>query len=135
MNKLKPPSILIADKEKDARDLIRETILSLDSKTIVIDADNGTKAEFKTANQLFDLAIVSLAMPGRGGPQLLKAFHQMGEKTRPRSVIILTEGKFDESYRLLFEPLFHIAKPFETDALKVIIQAALRAAKRGQAPS
>ncbi len=125
MQTSKSHSVLIADTAQDARDLIKEAVLTVTLKALIVEANDGTKVEFKVANQVFDLVILAIKLPGKGGIKLLNSFMNMNMKMRPRSVILLTEGAFDRSWHELFQPLYHIQKPFEADSLKTIIVSAL----------
>lgn len=123
MQTRKSHSVLIADTAQDARDLIKEAVLTVTLKALVVEANDAAKAEFKVANQAFDLVILAMRLPGKGGIKLLNSFMNMN--MRPKSVILLTEGPFDTNWNTLFQPLYHIQKPFEADSLKAIIVSAL----------
>jgi response regulator RpfG family c-di-GMP phosphodiesterase len=130
MNTEKPISVLVAEKAPDARQLIREAILTIDQRALIIDANDGPKAEFKIANQVFDLIITATKLPGKDGLQLLTSFKEMDKKKRPRAVILLTDGKFDEKWNELFSPLHHIEKPFEMPALKALLSTVFQGLKK-----
>ena len=81
--------ILVVDDEPDIRLIIRELILE-NYPAIILEASNGQEANWKLANDVFDVLITDLRMPRFTGIELLKTISTKDPKDRPKKIIILS---------------------------------------------
>ncbi len=87
--------------------------------------DNGTKALEIIENEIFDIAIFDLKLPGLDGITLLQKIKHKNPKT---SVIIITAfAEVKTAVQAIKEGAFdYIAKPFSNEELLLIIERALK---------
>lgn len=118
--------ILIADDEKSIRDSIAE-YLALDGFEVET-AENGLSAMRLMKEQLFDVLVTDLKMPGADGLEILKKIQQDGSGLPV--IMISAFGEVDdavEAMKLGAED--YLVKPFETEELKLKI---LRAGEKSR---
>ncbi|MGK5086214.1 response regulator [Bdellovibrionota bacterium FG-2] len=82
-------TILIVDDEKDLRELVGCILQDKISGLEIAEADNGIEAISKIENQVFDLLITDVRMPGMDGQRLLGAIAELPGPQRPKAVIVI----------------------------------------------
>lgn len=115
------PTVLVVDDELGVRESLR-AILSHDCD--VRTASCGEDALAVIAQERVDLVTLDLRMPGMGGITVLEAIKQRDEHIE---VLIITGyGSFDTAVQGLRNRAFdYIAKPFDSDQIRRLVQAAL----------
>jgi signal transduction histidine kinase len=115
------PTILIVDDELGVRESLR-AILSQDCD--VVTAASGEEALALVDQQPIDLVTLDLRMPGMGGIGVLEAVKARNPETE---VLIVTGyGSFDTAVQGLRHHAFdYISKPFDSDQIRRLVQAAL----------
>lgn len=116
--------ILVVDDDPMMRVLVKGHLE--DEDYIIDDATDGLDALKHMANQVYDLAIVDLYMPGMNGEQLLK---EIRKNNKYIGLVVLTsESKIEVSYRLLdqYDISDYVVKPlFSEMQLKFSVKSAL----------
>jgi DNA-binding NtrC family response regulator len=116
-------SIMVVDDDKNTRKLI-EDILAKSKSYNVIQAANGEACLHKLENELVDLVLLDLQMPGIDGIETLKnirrQFHDL-------PVIIMTaHGTIDRAVSSMkLGSCDFLAKPFPAERLRVTVKNAL----------
>jgi signal transduction histidine kinase len=115
------PKVLIVDDELGVRESLR-AILSHDCD--VRTASCGEDALAVIQGEKIDLVTLDLRMPGMGGISVLEAIKRHDEDIE---VLIVTGyGSFDTAVQGLRNRAFdYIAKPFDSDQIRRLVQAAL----------
>jgi len=115
------PTILIVDDELGVRESLR-AILSQDCD--VLTAGSGDEALGLVDDRPIDLMTLDLRMPGMGGISVLEAVKARNPEIE---VLIITGyGSFDTAVQGLRHHAFdYIAKPFDSDQIRRLVQAAL----------
>jgi len=115
------PTVLIVDDELGVRESLR-AILSHDCD--VRTASCGEDALAVIAQGTIDLVTLDLRMPGMGGISVLEAIKRHDEDIE---VLIVTGyGSFDTAVQGLRNRAFdYISKPFDSDQIRRLVQAAL----------
>lgn len=115
------PTVLIVDDELGVRESLR-AILSHDCD--VRTASCGEDALAIIAQERVDLVTLDLRMPGMGGISVLEAIKRHDEDVE---VLIITGyGSFDTAVQGLRNRAFdYISKPFDSDQIRRLVQAAL----------
>ncbi len=118
------PRIVVAEDDRDMRELIGIVLRSLDLSAEVMMVDNAVAAMDLLEEQPVALLVTDLCMPGADGLDLLHfaRMHQplcqvllvTGFATVESAVAALKDGAFD-----------YVRKPFDTDHLRARAQAAL----------
>lgn len=113
------PRILIADDEKDLKDIISTTVSDTFPNAVITMCSSGADALIQMGMVKPDLAILDVFMPGLNGIQLLEKIRNFPE-LRLTKVLIVTGHKNEVSEKELKEKgateiLF---KPFRSDELK-----------------
>ncbi|MFZ9596568.1 MAG: response regulator [Bdellovibrionia bacterium] len=119
-------SVLIVDKDQAIRELIKETVSSIQMKFLMIEASDGQQGAFKADRQKFDLVICAERLPKKDGLELLRVLSTFESSKRPLRFILLAESPEDPSWRQIFSPFSYLKKPFDTALLKQTIEAALK---------
>ncbi len=101
------PDILIVDDEELMRKMIAKSLLRLGYR--INEAGDGFEALALLEKQPFDLIIMDLIMPGKGGIETLIDLHQM----YPSMKRIAISGKVETSNDSIQE----LAKQFNVDAV------------------
>lgn len=118
-------TILVADDESTLL-RIYERLLS-SPMTRVLAASDGTRALALAREELPELAILDMSMPGLGGAEICRALRGE-ERTRGMGVIILT-GRADaasEAELLEAGADDYISKPFDPREFRARVEAVLR---------
>lgn len=119
-------SILIAEDDGDIRGLLR---LYLESEGYrVLEADNGTKALELAREEVPDMAILDVMMPGLNGYELTRALRKFSDIP-----ILILSAKSQDSDKILGLNLGaddYIAKPFNPVEIVARVKAQLRRAAR-----
>ena len=119
-------TILIADDEKEIRDLLR-LYLENESYTVVEAAD-GIEALEKLSGAAFDLAIIDIMMPGMNGHTLVKRIRETNNLP-----ILFLSAKSDPHDRVLGLRLGaddYVSKPFNPLEVCARVDAHLRRSRR-----
>lgn len=82
---MKPPAILIADDHFFVRKGVRELIATAYPEAVIADASNASEAWDLVMKQEWNVVILDINMPGRGGLDLLRSIKQ----ERPRTAVIV----------------------------------------------
>ena len=114
--------ILIVDDEKGMREML-SIILKKEGYDTVI-ADSGQKALKTIKEDIFDLVITDVKMPGLGGVEVLKAVKEASPET---IVIMITAYATAESaVEAMKEGAYdYVMKPFKIDEIKLVVRNAL----------
>lgn len=119
-------SILIAEDDGDIRGLLR---LYLESEGYrVLEADNGSKALELAREEVPDMAILDVMMPGLNGYELTRALRKFSDIP-----ILILSAKSQDSDKILGLNLGaddYIAKPFNPVEIVARVKAQLRRAAR-----
>ena len=91
--------------------------------------DNGAAADFALRSEAFDLVILDLALPGMGGPDVLRHLRTRNNRT---PVLVLTATNTMESRvsELDHGADDYVAKPFDMEELEARIRVLLRRSSR-----
>jgi signal transduction histidine kinase len=114
--------VLVADDEPSVRATVRR-LLERRGATVVVAAD-GLEAEARLRDERFDLVVLDVQMPGRGGYEVL-AFARSTEPTLP--IVLMSgytgrvRGEGGEE-----EPDAFIEKPFTAKVIDTVIDEILR---------
>jgi len=115
------PTVLIVDDELGVRESLR-AILGPDYQ--VLTAGSGEEAIATCRRMPVDVVTLDLRMPGMGGITVLEAIKQIDSEIE---VLIITGyGSFDTALQGLRHRAFdYLAKPFDCDHVRHVVQAAL----------
>jgi two-component system response regulator PilR (NtrC family) len=114
--------ILVVDDELSMRDFL--SIMLKKEGHEVVAAENGSSALKVIQNEIFDLLISDIKMPGVDGLEVLKTVKEVS----PETVVIMitafaTTGTAIEAMKL--GAYDYITKPFKVDEIRMIIQKAI----------
>ena len=115
-------TILIADDEKEIRELLRLYIEK--DGYLVVQAENGLQALEQVGSGQIDLAIIDIMMPKLNGYQLIKALRERGNLP-----IIVVSAKTESHEKILGLDLGaddYVTKPFDPLEIVARIRARLR---------
>lgn len=129
MSDLKKKKILIADDEKDIRNLVSQ-ILG-DEKYKFIFAANGREAIDAANKNKIDLLILDLMMPEIDGIEVCRQLKQ-NKETRKIPVVMLTAktGVADKIEGFVTGADEYITKPFDPSKLEITVEKVLRRAEK-----
>lgn len=115
-------TILIIDDEQSMRDFL--SIMLKKEGYDVVSAETGPDALKAVQNEIFDLVITDVKMPGMDGIDVLKAVKEASPET---VVIMITAYATAETAveAMKLGAYDYITKPFKVDEIKLIIQKAL----------
>lgn len=118
--------ILVADDEKSLRMLITGTLEIGDF--LVVEADNGVDAWKMVSEEIPDLVILDVMMPGMTGYQVCQLI-KSNEELKDIKVIILTAKgqQADKEAALEVHADYYIAKPFSPAQLLSVVEDILGA--------
>ena len=114
--------ILVVDDEADVRETLDALLTSAGYATgFAVDADSGLKA---MTEQLYDLALLDVKLPGRSGLAVLQEFRRLNGQL---PIIVLTALKDIDVARAAFKngAQDYIPKPWDADELLAQIARAL----------
>ncbi len=117
------PRVLVIDDEIEIREAL-DMFLSSEGYDVAT-AESGDAAVERAKEQVFELAITDLRMPGMNGAETVAALKRLNPDL---AVIVVTGYASDESaIRCRAEGAFKIIrKPFQLDDLLLVVKAALR---------
>jgi len=115
--------ILVVDDEPFVRDLLNDFFTKMDF-TVVAAADGDAALRF-CASESFDVALVDLKMPGKGGIEVLA---ELGRLDPSMPVIMMTGyPTIDSSIEAIRRGAYdYIVKPFKLQELKELIDRAIK---------
>lgn len=126
--------ILIADDEADLRDLLQDDLEANGYETAVAIDGRSALAHLEREQEVIDLLLTDVRMPGLTGNQLLARMREL----RPEApVIVMTAfGSVEQAVEMVKSGAYqYLTKPFQTDELLRVLETALSesAAQREQA--
>lgn len=116
--------ILVAEDNADLRDLLQE-LLEDEGYTVTTAADGReAMAQIERANQMIDLVVTDVQMPGLGGNQLLAAVRESRGET---PVIVITAfGSVEQAVEMVKAGAYqYLTKPVSNRDLLMTVEAAL----------
>lgn len=123
-------NVLVVDDEKKLTDMIAETLKQFNAFRTVLCSYDGVDAMRKIQNQKFDLVILDIEMPKRGGLEVLELISS--EESCQGTQVIMISGNFTPE--TIGEAKGHtqhfLAKPFKIEDLKLKIGQVLKNAKQ-----
>ncbi|HPF70531.1 MAG TPA: sigma-54 dependent transcriptional regulator [Candidatus Krumholzibacteria bacterium] len=124
--------ILIVDDEATIRSSLQES-LAADGYDVET-AESGEEALARCHNQVFDLVITDLKLPGVSGLEILQALRNQGNET---PVIMMTAyGDVDSAIGAMKLGAYdYVKKPFKLGEMKKQVKAALRATPDRREPA
>jgi DNA-binding response OmpR family regulator len=125
--------ILVVDDEFILRDLMR--IILEEQGYSVITASNGEEALTKADNELPDLIILDLMMPGKSGLEVCKILKSQSETKHIPVVMATVLGReVDRTLTKAVGADAHFMKPFSALALLTEVKHQLEAARESKSP-
>lgn len=116
--------ILIAEDEADLRDLLQDDLEASGYETTVAIDGRSALAHLERQQEVIDLLLTDVRMPGITGDQLLARMRQL----RPESpVVVMTAfGSVEQAVEMVKAGAFqYLTKPFQTDELLRVVEKAL----------
>ncbi|MBL8191681.1 MAG: sigma-54-dependent Fis family transcriptional regulator [Acidobacteria bacterium] len=116
--------ILIAEDEADLRDLLQDDLEANGYETTVAIDGRSALAHLERQQEVIDLLLTDIRMPGITGDQLLARMRQL----RPESpVVVMTAfGSVEHAVEMVKAGAFqYLTKPFQTDELLRVVEKAL----------
>ncbi len=112
--------VLIVDDEETLTFSLYQMFINSDIDCQVVTAASGEEALERLSEQMFDLVITDLAMPGLDGLQLLAAIKR---KTPQTHVIVITAYGTDERRDRAFQlgADYYLEKPFDIHELRTLV--------------
>ncbi|MEJ2722829.1 MAG: response regulator, partial [bacterium] len=117
-----PKTILVADDEKGIRETLRR-LLEYEKYRVVL-AEDGLEALRKAENELVDLVLLDIKMPGMDGMEVLSRLH----KSQPELPVVIISGHgtiqtaVDATRLGAFD---FIEKPIDADRILLVIRNGL----------
>lgn len=123
--------VLVVDDEVNIRRILQAAFDKAGYHTIV--AENGDTALTTLKSEPVDCVLTDVTMPGIDGYELQRAVHASWPEV---PVVIMTAyGTIPQAVQAIREGAFeYITKPFDLDAVKKVVKAALKNAPEGAAP-
>lgn len=117
-----PIKILIADDEKNIRELLREGLAAV-STHVAAEVENGELALEQLRNQEYDILLLDLSMPGMTGIEVLKSLREMDISVE---VIVLTAHATVQTAveAMRLGAYDYLMKPFKIAELTPVIEKA-----------
>ena len=118
------PRILIAEDEADLRDLLQDDLEANGYETAVAIDGRSALAHLERQQEMIDLLLTDVKMPGLTGDQLLAKTRAL----RPEvPVVVMTAfGSVEQAVEMVKAGAFqYLTKPFETDELLRVVEKAL----------
>lgn len=116
--------ILIAEDEADLRDLLQDDLEANGYETTVAIDGRSALAHLERHQEVIDLLLTDVRMPGITGDQLLARMREL----RPESpVVVMTAfGSVEQAVEMVKAGAFqYLTKPFQTDELFRVVEKAL----------
>lgn len=111
-------NILVVDDEKLLVNSIADALEAYDAIKLVIKAYDGAEALQKLSNQKFDIIILDIDMPKRGGMEILGSLakHELNSE----AAVLMISGNFTPDYikQASVQTKYFLAKPFKVKDLK-----------------
>ena len=115
-------SVLVIDDNEDIRFLLREFLSTNGFE--VIDAPDGEAGMDLLRRQRFDLFLVDLVMPGKGGFEVLQEVKDLSIDVP--AIVITGNGSIESAVDAMRLGAFdYIEKPFNLEALRITVDRAL----------
>jgi DNA-binding NtrC family response regulator len=122
MTRRRQATILVADDDTTIRTNLR---LLLESEGYrVVEAADGLQASQELSNPAVALLLLDLKMPGRGGMEILREYHDQLEET-PVIVITALGGSAAAIEAMKLGAFDYITKPFDLDEVLFTVRRAL----------
>ena len=120
-------SVLVADDDEDQRVLIEGLLEHADgTRHVVTSVADGRSALTALREQVFDVALLDLSMPGLDGLEVLEAV--AGDPSRPQVVFVSGRGTVETATRAMKLGAFDfLEKPVDRDSLLTVVWKAARA--------
>ncbi len=133
-------TILLVDDDPEFRKMVAK-LIGLEIPNInIFEAETGTDAYKKIQNQVFDLLITDVKIPGMDGQRLMSAIGDLPKEQRPKAAIVVSGFGNPGAFTNVGTHTF-VSKPFDPDAFVILIQeklglreSAREAARSGSAP-
>ena len=121
-------NVLVVDDEKRLTDMIVETFKSFPVFKHVIPSYDGSDAMRKITNQSFDIIILDLEMPKKGGLDVLSFLEKEEEHQCKNCIILIISGGFTAANigEAKNHTKYFLAKPFKINDLKLKIGEMLK---------
>lgn len=116
--------ILIAEDEADLRDLLQDDLEASGYETAVAIDGRSALAHLDRQQEVIDLLLTDVRMPGLTGDQLLAKMREL----RPEApVVVMTAfGSVEQAVEMVKAGAFqYLTKPFQTDDLLQLVEVAL----------
>ncbi len=119
-------SVLVADDDEDQRVLIEQLLVHAEgARHIVTCVADGQGALTALREQVFDVALLDLSMPGLDGLEVLEAV--AGDPTRPQVIFVSGRGTVETATRAMKLGAFDfLEKPVDRDRLVTVVWKAAR---------
>lgn len=129
---MRPPLILLAEDSQDAREVIVEFLA--EAGFHVLEAETGPDALELARNELPDLILMDLTLPGLSGGEAIQAL-RADQRTRSIPVAVLTGHSRGDALDLAQQAGCDavLIKPFELDQLMASVRTLLEKGARQRA--
>jgi two-component system, NtrC family, response regulator AtoC len=119
-------TILIADDDRDIRDILQDALESLGAK--IVTAANGEECLDRIDKVTPDLVLLDIEMPIKNGLQVLQELRQRGSEA---TVIVITAyGTIERAVQAMKQGAYDfITKPFDLDHITLVVEKALEREK------
>ena len=120
-------TVLVADDDEDQRVLIEQLLRGARStRHVVTTAEDGRSALAALREQVFDVALLDLSMPGLDGLEVLEAI--AGDPARPTVVFVSGSGTVSTATRAMKMGAFDfLEKPVDRERLLTVVWKAAQA--------
>jgi DNA-binding NtrC family response regulator len=122
-----PISVLVADDDEDQRTLIEAVLRAAGEASHQVTAvPDGSSALVKLREQVFDVALLDLSMPGLDGLEVFEAIR--GDPTRPQVIFVSGRGTVASATRAMKLGAYDfVEKPVEGPRLVALVNKAAEA--------
>jgi len=121
MNKSYKPSLLIAEDERNTRDILQRFLRQEYEVTL---AEDGERALNILKKNNFDLLMTDLRMPGADGMDILRA--ALKKDPPPACIVVTAYGSIENAVEAMKEGAFDfITKPLNFDRLEILLKRAV----------
>ncbi|OGV33195.1 MAG: transcriptional regulator [Lentisphaerae bacterium GWF2_45_14] len=121
MNKNRKASILIAEDERNTRDILQRFLRTDYDVTL---AEDGERALNILKKNNFDLLLTDLRMPGADGIDILRA--ALKKNPPPACIVVTAYGSIENAVEAMKEGAFDfITKPLNFDRLEILLNRAV----------
>ena len=124
---MSPPSVLVVDDEPGMRQTVREILLAAGHDVAV--AEDGIVAMRQLQERPFDVVVMDMRMPRRGGLEVLRTTEHP-----PPEFIVMTAYAVEEDMRGVMEehPFAVLHKPFSPRRLLELVDEAIHRDEAGR---